>query len=174
MKGKLEQNGLLSLFLNEYPHRSLFIHNKLFKNLVDQFHQNALATIGREGSKLRTYSLIKTQIGIESYLTDIKHVTKRIQMTKFRISNHSLMIEVGRYLGIETDLRFCPFCKVHVETEIHFLMDCPIYEYLRKTLFQEITRKTSSFVYFSKQNKFSFLLTRANIWQVSSFILKCF
>jgi hypothetical protein len=39
IKQNLEKNGLLSLFVNEYPDKPLFIGKKLYKNLVDQFHQ---------------------------------------------------------------------------------------------------------------------------------------
>ena len=53
----LEKNGLLSLFINGYPDKPLFIGKRLHKNLVDQFHQNAFANISMEESKLRTYAL---------------------------------------------------------------------------------------------------------------------
>ena len=174
VKGILEKNGLLSLFINEYSHGPVFIYKKLFKTLVDQFHQNALASIGSEGSKLRTYALIKTNIGMEKYLNEIKHVTMRIQMTKFRISNHNLMIEVGRYQGVKADLRFCPFCQNHVESEIHFLIECPTYEHIRILVFNKIASKNPFFKYLSKEDKFLFLLTCENNYQIASFILKCF
>ena len=45
IKGHLEKNGLLSLFLNEYPDAPSFIHRKLYKSLVDQFHQNSFENI---------------------------------------------------------------------------------------------------------------------------------
>ena len=102
----LEKNGLLSLFLSEYPDKPPFIAKKLHKNLVDQFHQNALENIRQEGSKLRTYALYKKNIGLEDYLIKIKNVATRTQVTKFRLSNHRLAIEKRRH-----ELRFYPFFK---------------------------------------------------------------
>ena len=92
---------MLSLFINEYPEAPNFVHKKLFKTLVDEFHQNAFASIGQEGRKLRTYALMKTEIGMEIYLTEIKNITIRTQVTKFRLSDHNLMIEIGRHKGVK-------------------------------------------------------------------------
>ena len=55
-------------------------------------------------------------------------------MAKLRLSNHKLMIETGRHMNIEKDRRICPTCVTGVETDTHFLFDCPIYEDLRKSL----------------------------------------
>ena len=47
---------------------------------------------------------------------------------KFRISNHKLMIEVGRYDNIPRERRFCPLCKSNqVENENNFLFQCNRY-----------------------------------------------
>ena len=32
-------------------------------------------------------------------------------------------------------MRFCPFCKIQVEDEIHFLMQCKTYKIFKKDLF---------------------------------------
>ena len=59
-------------------------------------------------------------------------------MTKFRLSNHSLMIEIGRHKEIPKERRFCPFCPNSVETEIHFLLLCPVYDLLRREVMGSI------------------------------------
>ena len=41
-------------------------------------------------------------------------------------------------MNIEKDRRICPTCLTGVETETHFLFDCPIYENLRKWLVNPI------------------------------------
>ena len=65
LKG-LEDNGLPSLFVNQYPEsKPQFIGKKLYQTLVDQFHQNAFETINKADSKLRTYALVKTNIVME-------------------------------------------------------------------------------------------------------------
>ena len=68
---------------------------KLFQTLSDEFHQHAFENICREQSKLRTYAFFKTEIGFEKYLSEITNPSLRIEMTKFGLSNHKLMIEIG-------------------------------------------------------------------------------
>ena len=41
------------------------------------------------------------------------------------------MIEKGRHMGVHKNLRFCPFCTDKVEDEMHFLINCPVYNNLR-------------------------------------------
>ena len=93
---------------------------------------DALSAIGGPGHKLRTYALMKTEVGLENYLNVIRNVSVRTQFSKFRLSDHNLEIEKGRHRGIVAAQRFCPFCKYKVENEIHFLLECPIYKELRE------------------------------------------
>ena len=37
-------------------------------------------------------------------------------------------------IGLESTQRSCPHCHLHVETEIHHLLDCPFYNDLRKIM----------------------------------------
>ena len=46
-------------------------------------------------------------------------------LTKFRISSHKLEIEKGRYMNIPAERIVCRLCKLHVENEIHFRLECP-------------------------------------------------
>ena len=96
----LENNGMLYSFLNQYKNKPLFVHKKLFQILSDQFHQNAFEAIKNENSKLRTYAIFKTEIGIEGYLSEIKDYKLRTQVAKLRLSNHTLLIETGRHKKI--------------------------------------------------------------------------
>ena len=73
--------------------------------------------IRENSSKLRTYALFKTEPGIEKYLTDIKNITMRQEVTKFRLSNHRLAIETGRHDGVEPDKRFCLFALIKLKTK---------------------------------------------------------
>ena len=65
--------------------------NLIFARLCDQFHQNTFEAIRGENSKLKTYSVLKTEIGLETYLTDIKNIKRRCAMAKLRLSNHPLL-----------------------------------------------------------------------------------
>ena len=51
----------------------------------------------------------------------------RHSFARFRCFSHKLHIEIGRYFGLESSQRICPHCHLDVETEIHFLLDCHLY-----------------------------------------------
>ena len=87
-----------------------------------------------QSRKLQLYDLIKTNYQIEEYLDTIRDYEQRRLFTKFRISNHKLAIETGRYgkQKIQADQRLCIFCNNNeTETEEHMLLHCPCYSSLR-------------------------------------------
>ena len=55
--------------------------------------------------------------------------------SKFRCSDHALLIEVGRHKGLQVEQRLCKICNLNlVEDEFHFLTICPAYNKLRAVL----------------------------------------
>ena len=62
-----------------------------------------------ENGKLRTYLKLKCNFGFENYLHILSDFNQRKSFTKFRISNHKLKIETGRYSKPITSLenRIC-------------------------------------------------------------------
>ena len=129
VKNYLQYNGMLKCFIK--PDKN--VHNKLFHRLSEIFHQNAFNTITSQHSKLRTYGKIKKHVGFEEYLTDVTNVEHRVAMTKLKLSNHKLVIEVGRHDNIDINNRLCPSCSV-IESGSHFLLSCSLYSDLRKHL----------------------------------------
>ena len=77
-------------------------------------------------------------------------------MTKYRLSNHSLMIEKGRHINLPKAMFFCPFFPGEVETEMHFLLVCPTYHALRYMFWQTI-RSKPYFEYYTTEFKFIYL-----------------
>ena len=140
-------------------------HNVFYQRVVDIFHQNAFSEINNENSKLRTYKLFKTSIKQEPYLTEIKNVKDRILFSKFRLSNHKLMIEKGRHLNISKELRLCPFCSDSIEDEIHFLIRCKTYSNHRKKLFDNIQNKVGEvgFAGMNDETKFIFIMNNISV-----------
>ena len=56
-------------------------------------------------------------------------------LSKFRCSDHTLSIEVGRHKGLEVEQRLCKMCQLNlVEDEFHFLAICPAYDNIRAGL----------------------------------------
>ena len=173
IKQTLEHNGMLNLFLNQYENKPLFIHKKLFQTLSDQFHQSAFASIKDEKSKLRTYSIFKTKIGLEEYLTRIKDCQVRTEVTKLRLSNHNLLIETGRHKKLPKEMRACPFCPTRVENELHFLLQCPTYSTMRTTVLDTMTERDTMFPFYSLKEKLECMMTHIDR-DVALFIANCF
>ena len=97
--------------------------------------------------KADTYRQFKNRIKFESYLTDIKNRKLKVTFTKYRLSDHCLMIGKGRHKrpSVPREERFCPFCPSTVENEIHFLTQCFAYKN-RNELFNMIQREVSNFI----------------------------
>ncbi len=78
--------------------------------------------------RLRTYNLIKTDFGIESYLINIKQGWLRALLAKFRGGLLDLRGNSGRYDSTPLFERVCPLCNADVELEYHFLLLCPAFD----------------------------------------------
>ena len=75
---------------------------------------NHIKGFGKDNQhKLRTYCKFKTKFELEPYLTGSIPVRKRQNLSKLRISAHTLAIETGRYTQPKTPLeqRKCSLCK---------------------------------------------------------------
>jgi hypothetical protein len=55
------------------------------------------------------YSKIKSELKVENYLLFFSNFKMRQLFTKFRVSDHSLEIESGRYKNITREERKCKF-----------------------------------------------------------------
>ena len=85
---------------------------------------------------------------METYLTIVNNTKNRTTLTKFRLSNHTLMIEKGRHQNIDKNLRFRPFCPTRIEDEMHFLLECECYAIHRgKNYLTPLTRKLKIIIY---------------------------
>ena len=87
-------------------------------------------------NKLRTYRTFKKQNVLEPYLKYISNPNLRSEMTKLRISAHSLRIESDRVKKLELSKRICLHCDLdEIEDKTHFLLKCPLYQTERHNLF---------------------------------------
>ena len=84
-----------------------------------------------DGCKLRFYKQFKTEPGREPYLDLINNYHLRQTITKFRCSDHRLEIELGRHNKTKLEERICKICHGPIESEIHFLTECPLYRKFR-------------------------------------------
>ena len=110
------------------------------------------------GNKLRTYRTFKRDFTFEPYLLIGKREEKQM-LTKFRISDHSLEIERGRYIGLDVKDRICKNCNYEIEDELHFLLKCHMYTNERDNHLSNIMKINKNFHKLSYEDKFIWLLS---------------
>ena len=99
------------------------------------YWQNTL----QHSQKLEFYRSFKTDHTSSSYLDLTRGTAGRRALVKLRISNHKLMIEIGRYNQTTKDNRHFPFCGCNViEDEVHFLFQCPTYSMIRNKFYYKV------------------------------------
>ncbi|XP_077861686.1 uncharacterized protein LOC144342321 [Saccoglossus kowalevskii] len=115
------------------------IDKTLKENYITFWKQN----VNQENTKLRTYAKFKNTYNFEFqfYLNCLpkKH---QVCMSRFRTSNHCLAIEKGRHTQPKTPIekRICNLCSQNkIEDEVHFLLECDRYKYIRHELLTDIT-----------------------------------
>ena len=97
------------------------------KSEIKSFYENLFKkkiTDIDDNSKLKIYKTLKNSgnISEENYLSCPKLEYRKL-ITKYRISDHNLLIEKGRYFKIPREERLCKKCK-KIEDETHFILYC--------------------------------------------------
>ena len=93
-------------------------------------------------SKLDVYRSFKTSFSVEIYL--LLNIPRRLRsaLARFRISNHDLECERGRYSKTIMEDRLCKLCgqqnKIFIETEFHVIFECEYYSDLRNVYIDKI------------------------------------
>ena len=127
-----------------------------------------------KSDKLRYYNLYKTEKSKAEYLTFNISKYQRSLYSQFRCGILPLEIEVGRYRNIELSERLCKLCNMHlVEDEIHFLIDCPLYNEERKLLFSAKNMSHEAFLQLESLDKFVYFMSN-NEREVITFISHAF
>ena len=133
LKVELENLGFADIWQNQFLIDIPFEIIKL--RLIDNYKQSWFSSICNS-SRLETYSRVKHEFGLESYLLNISIPKYRIALTQFRISAHNLTIETGRHLNVARENRVCTLCNMRcIESEYHMLLVCPTYRDLRNKYF---------------------------------------
>jgi hypothetical protein len=82
------------------------------------------------------YLTLKTEYKLEFYLKYPENVIRKL-ICQFRVSDHSLGIERGRYYKIPRQLRLSEKCGV-VDDEAHFFLYCTINDRLRTAFLDDL------------------------------------
>ena len=131
-----------------------------FKQISHEFYTkkllNKLSSI-TDSSKLFLYGQIKTEIKIENYLLKESNFKTRQLISKLRVSDHNLEVEMGRYKNVPRDQRLCKLCN-KIDDEYHFLLYCKLNSTLRDCLFLKINNLNPDFTNYQPLLKLKQLL----------------
>jgi ribonuclease BN (tRNA processing enzyme) len=106
--------------LENFKSRHIYSIKKKIQNNYETFWKINL----NKCEKPRTYRKFKFIFRYETCISDIRNISHRNILARFRTSNHKLHIETGRYTSPITPVenRICSNCNSKsVEDELHFL-----------------------------------------------------
>ena len=151
------------------------------KQAVEQNFKNEWKSDINDSDKnpgLRTYKLFKQDFGFERYLQSINSFKHWNALARLRTSSHHLNIETGRHINRnDNSKRLCKFCPRKIEDEIHFILECPLYNSERQKLFFEYDIQLPSVNNFDHITLFSEIMTSKNqhhLDALGEFTFECF
>ena len=131
--------------------------------------------------KLEFYKTLKQEYNCEQYLNIIDDPLQRKDYTKFRISNHNLMIEYGRYRNtkVPKENRLCLVCESgQIKDEMHLIFSCNCYNERRTNMINGFTKITKQEPYQHNQETYLTEILQSKdplvIRLFCNFIAKCF
>ena len=131
---------------------------KEFKNrLITEYKQEWSDSIATSERYLM-YNTFKSSLTMSPFLHDLKHIKARNCLLRIRLGVSQLRPHRLRFArNTEADLA-CPFCNNEIESEIHFILSCPMYNDLRdKYIPRKYVRCPSLFklsMLFASENKY--------------------
>ena len=133
---------------------------KICLNYYDRLWWSEVA----ESPKAITYKIFKVNVSFEKYLSSVKNFKHKSALTRFRLSNHNLMIEKGRHSRpkIERNDRKCFICQNMVEDEYHFITKCPLYNNERIHLYRVLKDNSRYFETYTDEQKKFFIMSNEN------------
>ena len=107
---------------------------------------------------------------MEPYLYFIGDREIRRNLAKLRCSNHSLLIESGRYLKLEIADGICKRCS-RGEDETHFLIECSLYTVTRQKFYKDNNISVENE---SKETFITLMKDKQLLVNLANFITGCF
>ncbi len=126
-----------------------------------------------EKTKLRTYMLVKPNMGVEEYVTKPIGHKKRSAFACMRMGVYPLRIETGRWRGKPLSERYCEQCNERtIECEHHFLLKCSKFNNQRDVMINKVIENFPGFTLYDDLEKLCYLLSDGYI-ETSKFIVSC-
>ena len=129
------------------------IRNYLKKDFIIKLDH----TMSSIKSKVSLLKVIKPNIGMAPYISISNFASRKI-IAKFRLSDHPLEIERGRYMKIPRSKRLCKICHGGVEDIEHFSLACNELKEIRLPFIVTIQKIFPNFSNLNNQDKIILLL----------------
>lgn len=140
-----------------------------YKNIVDDQINNL-----NDSNKNYLYKFLKINNNEEEYYLSHPNKDTRKILTKFRVSDHELLIETGRYKKIPREQRKCQVCN-NIDDEFHFFFNCKLNRNARESFMKYLEETHNNFNNLSATEKLITILnpsTPLQIKTVVSFIVQ--
>lgn len=158
VKNILDELGLSNVWIDQEFSSSTWLVNSVKLKLRDQAFQTWTQSV-RESGKCFNYGTYKTELRFEDYLDDLPWTFAKA-LCHFRVANHCLPVERGRYIGVPRHERLCTACNSNrLGDEYHFLLECSSLQNSREKLFPS--------TYCTRPNMIKFI----NLMQNNSFYI---
>ena len=110
--------------------------------MTDDLNQRQRSIFNTDSSMLKYYAMMEFNEKSSIYCSYMDDIERGI-ISRWRLSNHRLKIETGRYTIPTTPRaeRTCNLCSI-LEDECHVIFVCPLYSHIRQNyryLFQRIS-----------------------------------
>ena len=166
----IEQYHSTNVDLESFDNDTVKRYSTYMKEKYIYFWQHTV----EHSKKLEFYKVFKDEYSTSDYLHQLRNFNERRNLVKFKVSNHKLMIELGRYQRdhIPRENRLCPLCKSNqVENESHFLFQCSRYSFQRQTFLTGINEIIPDFERKSTSESIK-LLMNSNDHRVNKLVMK--
>ena len=131
------------------------------QRIMDLNNQEMLTKIQGTGM-LRVYKNIKTNAGVEAYISKANSVNVRKSLAKLRANGLHINVHVGRRQGVPYEERVCIHCTKLIEDEYHVLFICPLYNNIRSRFIP------SYFTFNPSVDKMERLLKAESTWIINN------
>ena len=135
--------------------------------------QTLLDSISKK-PKLRLFKEVMCEDGAERYVKLNLTSGERSMIAQIRMGILPIRVETGRYTNMKMNDRLCQICNTaNVEDEIHFIMDCSLYDDLRHEIFTYMNSFIDGFGSSDRLQQFYYIMQCNNYTTINT-IFKMF
>ncbi len=124
--------------------------------------------------KLRTYKEFKTHYQTEQYVISFMSRKHRSYFAQLRCGILPLQIETGRWYGEKYEERICKLCNNDVETELHFIFQCPKFTPERIAFYHNVNCLCDDFLQVNDSEKLALCMTKPIVNIFSKYLVQIY